>query len=67
MIKAIEATMRMLDKKQEDAEADGKPATNLPILIMYDNGRGDCSLPRGPLPDAKTNDELDGPEKEENE
>jgi hypothetical protein len=67
MLKAIETVIRLIEKKRESVESDSKSATNLPILIMYDNGRGDCTLPRGPLPDAKTNDESDDPEKEDNE
>jgi hypothetical protein len=67
MLKAIETVIRLIEKKRESAESDRKSSTNLPILIMYDNGRGDCTLPRGPLPEAKTNGESDDPEKEDNE
>ncbi len=67
MIKAIETAMRMFEKKQEDAQSDSKSSAALPVLVMLDNGRGDCTLPRATEPDAKTEDESEEPEKKDNE
>ena len=59
ILKAIETSMRVLEKRQEDREAEGKPSSTRPILVMLDNGRGDSTMPWATGQDGKIEDEAE--------
>lgn len=67
MLKATEIKRHLLEKMQEDVEAEGKSVSARPILVMLDNGRGDRTIPLATGPDGKTEDEAERPEDTDND
>ncbi len=59
ILKAVDTKMRLLEKMQELVEAKRKRAPNLPVLVMIDNGRGDCTLPLATGLNSKTEGDTD--------